>query len=151
MKHLVRFNENFNLNNLKVSECEKSRETYDFVDKYLDMIDFESYINNGNLYQICVYDGFILVGVSIFRMKDDKIHMNYSSVDESYRNRGINKMMKNKIIEIGRNNKCTVITSNIRQSNISLRSQKSVGFKVNDRVDLSYPDGEKKLPLYLHL
>lgn len=61
-------------------------------------------------------------------------------------------MMKNKIIEIGRNNKCTVITSNIRQSNItSLRSQQSVGFKVNDRVDLSYPDGEKKLPLYLHL
>jgi ribosomal protein S18 acetylase RimI-like enzyme len=85
-------------------------------------------------------------------MKDGKIHMNYSSVDETYRNMGINKKMKLKIIEIGRENSCTVITSNVRQSNISsLKSQQGVGFKVNDRVDLTYPDGEKKLPLYLHL
>ena len=129
-----------------------SRESYDFVAKHLDILDFDSYINNENLYQICAYDNDKLVGVSIFRMKDGKIHMNYSSVDETYRNQGINKKMKLKIIEIGRENGCTVITSNVRQSNLSsLKSQQVVGFKVNDRVDLTYPDGEKKLPLYLHL
>ena len=150
MRYLRRFNESFD--NIEIVQCDKSRESYDFVAKYLDILDFDSYINNENLYQICAYDNDKLVGVSIFRMKDGKIHMNYSSVDETYRNQGINKKMKLKIIEIGRENGCTVITSNVRQSNISsLKSQQGVGFKVNDRVDLTYPDGEKKLPLYLHL
>ena len=30
----------------------------------------------------------------------------------------------------------------------SLKSQQSVGFKINDKVSLTYPDGEKKIPLY---
>jgi ribosomal protein S18 acetylase RimI-like enzyme len=85
-------------------------------------------------------------------MKDGKIHMNYSAVDDAYRNKGINKKMKLKIIETGKQNGCTLITSNVRESNISsLKSQLSVGFKINDRADLKYPDGEKKIPLYLHL
>jgi ribosomal protein S18 acetylase RimI-like enzyme len=150
MRYLRRFNESFD--NIEIVQCDKSRESYDFVVKHLDILDFDAYINNENLYQICAYDNDKLVGVSIFRMKDSKIHMNYSSVDESYRNQGINKKMKLKIIEIGKENGCTVITSNVRQSNVSsLKSQQGVGFKVNDRVDLTYPDGEKKLPLYLHL
>ena len=150
MKHLRRFNESFD--SIEIVQCDKSRESYDFVAKQLDILDYDVYINNENLYQICAYDNDKLVGVSIFRMKDGKIHMNYSSVDESYRNQGINKKMKLKIIEIGKENGCTVITSNVRQSNLSsLKSQQAVGFKVNDRVDLTYPDGEKKLPLYLHL
>jgi len=150
MKYLRKFNES--IDNIKVVECDKSKETYDFVAKYLDILDFDVYINNENLYQVCVYDGDKLIGVSIFRMKDGKIHMNYGVVDPEYRNQGINKKMKLRIIEIGRENGCTVITSNVRQSNIaSLKSQQSLGFKINDRVDLSYPDGEKKLPLYLHL
>jgi ribosomal protein S18 acetylase RimI-like enzyme len=150
MKHLRRFNESFD--SIEIVQCDKSRESYDFVAKQLDILDYDAYINNENLYQICAYDNDKLVGVSIFRMKDGKIHMNYSSVDESYRNQGINKKMKLKIIEIGKENGCTVITSNVRQSNLSsLKSQQAVGFKVNDRVDLTYPDGEKKLPLYLHL
>jgi ribosomal protein S18 acetylase RimI-like enzyme len=150
MKHLRRFNESFD--SIEIVQCDKSRESYDFVAKQLDILDYDAYINNENLYQICAYDNDKLVGVSIFRMKDGKIHMNYSSVDESYRNQGINKKMKLKIIEIGKENGCTVITSNVRQSNVSsLKSQQGVGFKVNDRVDLTYPDGEKKLPLYLHL
>jgi ribosomal protein S18 acetylase RimI-like enzyme len=150
MRYLRRFNESFD--NIEIVQCDKSRESYDFVAKNLDILDYDAYINNENLYQICAYDNDKLVGVSIFRMKDGKIHMNYSSVDEAYRNQGINKKMKLKIIEIGRENGCTVITSNVRQSNLSsLKSQQAVGFKVNDRVDLTYPDGEKKLPLYLHL
>jgi len=80
------------------------------------------------------------------------IHLNYSAVDEAYRNMGINKSMKLRIIEIGRKNNCSLITSNVRQSNLaSLKSQQDIGFKVNDKVDLKYPDGEKKIPLYLHL
>jgi ribosomal protein S18 acetylase RimI-like enzyme len=150
MRYLKNFNESFN--NIQITECNKSIEGYNFVAKYLDILDFDSYINNENLYQICAYYGTNIVGVSIFKMKDGKIHMNYSSVDPDYRNKGINKEMKLKIIEIGRENGCTIITSNVRQSNISsLKSQKGVGFKVNDRVNLTYPDGEKKLPLYLHL
>ena len=150
MRYLRRFNESSD--NIEIVQCDKSRESYDFVAKHWDILDFDSYINNENLYQICAYDNDKLVGVSIFRMKDGKIHMNYSSVDETYRNQGINKKMKLKIIEIGRENGCTVITSNVRQSNLSsLKSQQVVGFKVNDRVDLTYTDGEKKLPLYLHL
>ena len=150
MRYLRRFNES--VNNIKIVECDKSRESYDFVAKYLEILDYDAYINNENLYQICAYDDNKLVGVSIFRMKDGKIHMNYSSVDDAYRNMGINKKMKLKIIEIGKENGCTVITSNVRQSNLaSLKSQQSVGFKINDRADLTYPDGEKKLPLYLHL
>jgi len=148
----MRYLREFNEVNIKIVECKKSKKSYDFVEKYLDIIDYESYINNENLYQICAYDNEKLIGVSIFKMKDRKIHMNYSSVDELYRNKGINKKMKLKIIEIGRRNECIIITSNVRQSNIpSLRSQQSIGFKINDRVDLTYPDGEKKIPLYLKL
>lgn len=146
------YNESITLPDLKIVSCDKSKESYNFVSKHLDMIDYESYINNENLYQICVYDKDKLVGVSIFRMKDGKIHMNYSSVDVDYRNKGINKKMKMKIIDIGRKNDCSIITSNVRASNLaSLKSQLDVGFQINDKVDLTYPDGEKKLPLYLRL
>ena len=107
MRYLRRFNESFD--NIEIVQCDKSRESYDFVAKHLDILDFDSYINNENLYQICAYDNDKLVGVSIFRMKDGKIHMNYSSVDETYRNQGINKKMKLKIMRLVENG-CPVIT-----------------------------------------
>jgi ribosomal protein S18 acetylase RimI-like enzyme len=152
--YLLKFDEfvNESFNNIEIVECEKSRESYDFVSNYLDIIDFESYINNQNLYQVCAYENNILIGVSIFKMYDGKIHMNYGVVDANYRNVGINKKMKLKIIEIGKENNCSLITANVRESNIpSLRSLESVGFEINNKVDLRYPDGEKKIPLYLYL
>jgi ribosomal protein S18 acetylase RimI-like enzyme len=146
MKWLRKFN------SINIKECAKSKEVYDFVASYLDILDFNSYIESENLYQVCAYDNDLLVGASIFRMKDDKIHMNYGVVHESYRNKGINKRMKLKIIEIGRKNNCNIITSNVRESNkASLKSQQNIGFKINDRVDLKYKDGEKKIALYLNL
>ncbi len=153
VKYIKRFQVFYeSIENIIITECEKSKDSYDFVSKYLNIFDYDSYINNENLYQVCAFDNDKLIGVSIFRMKDSKIHLNYSAVDESYRNKGINKKMKIKIIEIGKENNCTLITSNVRQSNIaSIKSQQALGFKINDRVDLKYPDGEKKIPLYLNL
>jgi ribosomal protein S18 acetylase RimI-like enzyme len=148
MKHLKTFENH----GISIIECEKSRESYDFVSQYLDLIDFESYIKNENLHQVCAYTGKELVAVCIFRMKDGKIHMNYSAVDVTFRRQGINKKLKNKVIQIGKDNGCHIITANVRESNkTSLNSLLSVGFKVNDRVNLTYPDGEKKIPLYLNI
>ena len=148
MKYLRKF-ENYGIN---ITTCDKSREIYDFVSKYLDIISYDSYITNENLYQVCGYNGDKLVAASIFRMKDGKIHMNYSAVDEAWRRQGLNTKLKNKIIAIGKKNNCNTITVNVRESNIaSLNSLLSVGFKINDRVSLFYPDGEKKIPLYLNI
>lgn len=135
-----------------VKQCLKSKESYDFVSRYLDIIDYESYINNDNLYQICAYYNNTLISVSIFRMKDGKIHLNYSAVDDNYRKMGINKSIKEEIIEFGKRNGCSIITANVRSSNVSSKkSLLSVGFKINDSVKRYYPDGEEKISLYLNI
>lgn len=138
---------------IKVIETKKSIESYNMVSKYLDnIISFDDYINNENLFQVSAFDKTNLVGVRIFRMKDNKIHLNYSVVDVDYRNIGINKMMFDKILEIAKKNQVYIITSNVRESNIySLKSLFKSGFSINDRVDMKYPDGEKKIALYLKL
>lgn len=153
MKHIKNINENFNSNDLSVKICDKSKEIYEFISKYLHVMDFDSYINNENLYNVCVYDNNILIATDIFRMKDGKIHLNYSAVDEKYRNKGINKMMKYFIIDFAKKNNCTVITANVRESNIaSINSFLSTGFTMNTKYDdLKYPDGEKKIPFFLYL
>lgn len=150
MIHLQLFEE---FSNITIKECPKSKEAYDLVEKYLNPIKFESYINNEDLYQICAYDGDSLVGVSIFRMKDGKMHITYDVVDESHRNMGINRKMKLRVIEIAKENGCTLITANVRESNlVSLKSHQNLGFKINHKVqDLKYKNGEKKIPLYLYI
>ena len=60
--------------------------------------------------------------------------------------------MNSKIIEIGKENNCSIITVNVRASNISsLKSLESIGFIINNKVELKYPDGEEKIPLYMYL
>lgn len=139
-------------NDIIIKQEEKTNETYDFIKQYLDVIDFDSYINNNNLYQVVArYDNSI-IGIRIFRMNDGKIHLNYSAVIPEFRNKGLNKKMFNEIEKIGISNSVNIITSNVRESNISsLRSLLWSGFQINKNYDLKYPDGEKKLPLFKRL
>lgn len=138
--------------NITICACEKSEKTYNFVSDYLSLMPYEDYINNDNLYQVCCYKNDLLIGVRIFRMKEGKIHLNYSAVKKEFRNRGVNKMMFDKIKEIAIENNVSLITSNVRESNISsIKSLLSCGFKINDRVNLYYPDGERKIPFFIKL
>ena len=60
--------------------------------------------------------------------------------------------MYSKIEEIAIEMGVNIITSNVRESNkSSLNSLLKCGFSINDRVELTYPDGEKKIPLFKRL
>lgn len=152
MKYIKKLNEN-KLDNLSIEISDKSKEIYDFISSYLNLIDFESYFNNENLYNIAVYDQQKIIAANIFRMKDGKIHLNYSAVNPNYRNIGVNKLMKKYIVKFAKQNNCSVITANVRKSNIkSLKSLLNSGFNINTNYnDLKYPDGEEKIALFLKL
>lgn len=148
MKYLKRFNES----NSSVRLLDKDQTTYDFISSYLDVISYRDYITNQNLYQVGYFINDELVGLRIFRMLDGKIHLNYSAVSDKFRGSGINSIMYLEIEKIGRYNGVSLITSNVRESNVSsLKSLLKCGFSINDRVDLRYPDGERKIALYKRL
>ncbi len=148
MKYLKRFNES----NSSVRLIDKDQTTYDFISSYLDVISYRDYITNQNLYQVGYFVNDELVGLRIFRMLDGKIHLNYSAVSDKFRGSGINSIMYLEIEKIGRSNGVSLITSNVRESNVSsLKSLLKCGFSINDRVDLRYPDGERKIALYKRL
>ena len=148
MKYLKSFNES----NSSVRLIDKDQTTYDFISSYLNVVSYDDYIVNDNLYQVGCFSDGELVGLSIFKMVGDKIHLNYSVVSEDYRGGGLNIEMFKKIEEIGRSNGVSLITSNVRESNVSsLKSLLKCGFSINDRVDLRYPDGERKIALYKKL
>jgi GNAT superfamily N-acetyltransferase len=151
MKYLKKYNES-NTSEFICKEVDKSKECWDFISRYLNVISYNDYIINDNLYQVGIFLNGEMVGLRIFRMKDGKIHLNYSAVIELYRGKGLNVQMFKKIEDIGRSNGVTMITSNVRFSNkSSLNSLLRCGFSINDRVDLSYPDGEKKIALFKRL
>ena len=141
------------LKNIEVVRCQKNEDSYHFLEKHLkNIISKNDYINNENLFQVCGYDGGKLISVRCFKMKDNKIHLNYSAVDENYRKFGINQRMFNLIKQIAQKNDIHLITVNVRGSNKdSLNSLLKSGFQINNSVDLKYPDGEKKIPLYFKL
>jgi ribosomal protein S18 acetylase RimI-like enzyme len=134
---------------MNVKFCKKSKKTYNFISKYLTVYSFEDYISNKNLYQACCYDRGKLVGVRIFRMKDSKIHLNYTAILEEYRRKGLNGLLFDKILRLAYLNNVTLITVNVRKSNKeSLSSLFKSGFKVNKKIVQYYPDGEKKIALF---
>lgn len=142
----------FNSFDIRCFLCPKSKETYDFVASEFKIFPYENYISNENLYQVCCYSDDKLVGVRIFLMKEGKIHLNYTVVSESYRNKGINREMFDIIFDIASKNDISIITSNVRESNkASMKSLLASGFEVNDNVELFYPDGEKKIPFFKKL
>jgi len=148
MKYLKSFNES----NSSARLIDKDQTTYDFISSYLNVISYRDYIVNDNLYQVGCFINGELLGLSIFKMVGDKIHLNYSVVSEGYRGGGLNVEMFKKIEEIGRSNGVSMITSNVREGNVSsLKSLLKCGFVINDRVDLRYPDGERKIALYKKL
>lgn len=148
MKYLKSFNES---TSLIVKLIDKDLTTYNFIKSYLNVISYEDYIVNENLYQVGCFSGE-LIGLMIFRMVGDKIHLNYTAVLDEFRGLGINGMMLSEIEKIGVDNGVSMITSNVREGNVSsLRSLLKCGFSINDRVDLRYPDGERKVALYKKL
>ncbi len=162
MKKIIRLSESelvriieqaiLNGNSISVEPEEKSEETYEFIKNYLDVIDFNDYVNNPNLYQVVARKGGDIIGVRVFRMKDGKLHLNYTAVSPLERNLGVNKLMLGEIEKIAKNNGVQVITSNVRESNLSsLNSLLNSGFQINKNYELYYPDGERKLPLFKKL
>lgn len=145
------FNEKLN-NDIIIKQEEKTEETYNFIKQYLDVMEFDSYINNNNLYQVVVRYVDSIIGIRIFKMENGKIHLNYSAVSPKERNKGLNKRMLDEIENIAHLNNVNVITSNVRESNISsLKSLIGSGFQINNNYNLKYPDGEKKIPLFKKL
>jgi ribosomal protein S18 acetylase RimI-like enzyme len=137
--------------NYTISIENRSNEHYSFLKKYFDIpFSFVEYINNNNIYIITVRIKDELIGVELFRMKDNKIHLTYTLIEEEYRNKGINTNIKKAVINFAKNNNVNLITANVRKSNMhSLKTFLSTGFKINDSVKNTYPDGEEKIPLYL--
>ena len=149
MKYIKSFNDS---TSLIVKLIDKDLTTYNFIKSYLNVISYEDYIVNENLYQVGCFSGDELIGLMIFRMVGDKIHLNYTAVLDEFRGLGINGMMLSEIEKIGVDNGVSMITSNVREGNVSsLRSLLKCGFSINDRVDLRYPDGERKVALYKKL
>jgi len=139
-------------NPIKIKLEDKSLETWNFTKKFLDVLDFNTYMENSNLYQVVARSLDDIVGVSIFKMKDGKIHINYSAVVEEKRSRGLNVEMTSEIEKIAKENNVDVITTNVRESNpASINSYLKSGFKINTNYSLSYPDGEKKIALFKRL
>ena len=135
-----------------IISVEKSREVFDFVNQYFETIDYEDYILNDNLYQFGVYDKIRLVGVIIYRMKDGKIHINYTAVHENYRKRGINHLMIKEVMLKGIETDCSMITVNVKSDNTpSLKSFLSCHFNININVKRTYPDGTNQIAMFYPL
>jgi ribosomal protein S18 acetylase RimI-like enzyme len=141
-----------NVNDIFIKIEDKNKDTYNFISKYLDVISFNDYISNDNLYQAVARKGDEIVGVRIFRMKDGKIHLNYSAITERERNKGLNRKLLKVIEDFAIKNGVNIMTSNVRKSNLSsLNSLLKSDFIINKNYDLYYPDGEKKIPLFKKL
>lgn len=139
--------------NFVISFENKSIEHYNFLNKFFTMtFDLQQFLNNDKIYIVVAKENNKLIGVSLFRMDNNKIHMNYTVVDPTYRNKGINKKIKQFIINFAKNNNVILITANVRKSNdYSIKSFLSCGFLINDKAISKYPDGEEKIPLYLKI
>ena len=132
---------------------DKSTEHYDFLSKYFTIpFSVEDFYSNSKIEITTARTTNKLVGVFLFVLNNDRIHMNYTAVDEKYRNKGINGKIKDFIINYAKEYGITMITTNVRKSNeYSLKTFLSSGFQVNDKAIGKYPDGEEKIPLYLKL
>ena len=132
---------------------DKSTEHYDFLSKYLTIpFSVEDFYNNSKIEIVTARTTNKLVGVFLFVLNNNRIHMNYTAVDEKYRNKGINGKMMKFIINYAKEDGIEMITGNVRKSNeYSIKTMLSSGFQVNDKAIGKYPDGEEKIPLYLKL
>ena len=148
--------------NYTLSLEEKSMEHYEFVRNHFDFpvdIDYQKFVEHPCSYVVAVrmeaVNNPFLIGVSIFKMYDDKINVDYVAIDKEYRRKGINRAVNNLIEEIALGNYIDLLTANIRETNInSLMSFQRCGFEINENRKCKYSNGDvkvhvfKKLPIY---
>jgi ribosomal protein S18 acetylase RimI-like enzyme len=136
---------------------EKSMEHYEFVRNHFDFpvdIDYQKFIDCTERYVIAVRMnnnnpinniGF-LIGVSIIKMIDDKINIDYVAIDKEYRRKGINRVINNLVEEIALANYIDYLTANIRETNInSINSFTRCGFEVDKNRVCKYNNGDVKV------
>lgn len=136
---------------------EKSMEHYEFVRNHFDFpvdIDYQKFIDSTDRYVVSVRmkndnpinDIGFLVGVSIFRMSDDKINIDYVAIDKEYRRKGINRAINNLIEDIAVSNFIDYLTANIRETNLnSINSFTRCGFEVDENKVCKYSNGDVKV------
>ena len=73
---------------------EKCPISYDFINRFINVsITLEDYLDNPLMKQVITYDKDMIVGLRIFKILEDKIHLTYTAVEVPYRGFGINHMM----------------------------------------------------------
>ncbi len=133
---------------LNIGLGEKCPISFDFINRFINVsISLEDYLHSPNMKQIITYDKDKIVGLRIFKILEDKIHLTYTAVEVPYRGYGINHMMLEIIEGVSKDLGIDTITSNVRESNIaSLRSLEKSGFKSILGQNLTYSNGEEKIP-----
>ena len=134
--------------NLNIGLGEKCPISFDFINRFINVsISLDDYLHSPNIKQVITYDKDMIVGLRIFKILEDKIHLTYTAVEVPYRGYGINHMMLEIIEGVAKELEIDTITSNVRESNIaSLRSLEKSGFKAILGQNLTYSNGEEKIP-----
>ena len=134
----------------------KSMEHFEFVKNHFDCpvdIGYNDFMEDTSKYVIGVrIEGTnipCLIGVSMFKMLDDKINIDYVAIDKEFRRRGINRSINELIEEIATGNYIDLLTANIRETNTnSINSFLKCGFVICNNEVLKYNNGEIKIHVY---
>ena len=129
----------------------KSKENFDMIKSHFDIpITFEHYMNGDHIFVCETFVGDSLAGVSILNIRDRVMgnidipvdfkppicHINYTLVDEDFRNIGIGRGLKQCILDFAKSKGCGVVSARIEPSNYqSIRSIMSMGFVKNNKTD----------------
>lgn len=139
---------------------QKSKEHYEFVRNNFDFpvdIDFKNFSEDPNKYVVGVrlekgYQIKTLIAVSIFSILEDKINIDYVTINKEYRKRGINKNINCLIEEIALGNYIDYLTANIRETNInSINSFLKCGFEICEDRKFKYKNGDPKFHVFKRL
>jgi ribosomal protein S18 acetylase RimI-like enzyme len=133
---------------LNIGLGEKCPISFDFINRFINVsISLDDYLHSPNMKQVITYDSDKIVGLRIFKILEDSIHLTYTAVEVPYRGYGINHMMLEIIEDLSRELGIDILTSNVRESNISsLRSLEKSGFISIPGKNLTYSNGEEKIP-----
>lgn len=133
---------------LNIGLGEKCPISFDFINRFINVsISLDDYLDSPNMKQVITYDKDRIVGLRIFKILEDSIHLTYTAVEVPYRGYGINHMMLEIIEGMAKDLGINTITSNVRESNVaSLRSLEKSGFKSILGQNLTYSNGEEKIP-----
>ena len=144
------------LNNLfsyDISIEKKNKEHFIFIKKYFTIrTSSEVFLNDTSLYVIATKWCGELVGVSIFCVERDNVHLNYTAVKKEHRNKKINFLMMEELVIFAKVLSAYNVTANVRSPNkYSVKSLTSSGFSVDENNITKYTNGDLKLPLYINI